>query len=194
MARIAQQIRKAYALCAQLLVEGRAELDELDDMGFDLNLPVFTVSQAAELAGVHPQTLRQYDRVGLVTPHRTGGGARRYSLRDLDRLVQAQHLSQDESINLAGITRILALQEENRQLRRQVRRLRKPAGSSIFAADADGDIVEVQRSRRARMWRREIHAHAREITAGPAAGGEPMLPAVRGLQREAATAMVVWRG
>ncbi|KAB8291951.1 heat shock protein transcriptional repressor HspR [Bifidobacterium avesanii] len=189
MARIAQQIRKAYALCAQMLVEGRAELDELDDMGFDVNLSVFTVSQAATVAGVHPQTLRQYDRVGLVTPRRTGGGARRYSLRDLDRLVQAQHLSQDESINLAGITRILALQEENRQLRRQVRRLRKPAGSSIFAADADGDIVEVQRSRRARMWRHEIHAHAREITAGPA---QSLPPAIRPAA-EAAT-MVVWRG
>ena len=194
-ARIAQQIRKAYVLCARTLVDGRMELDEADDMGFDVNLPVFTVSQAAQLAGVHPQTLRQYDRIGLVTPRRTDGGARRYSLRDIDRTVQAQRLSQDESINLAGITRILALQEENRELRRQVRRLRRPAGSSIFAADADGDIVEVQRSRRARMWRHEIHAHAREITSGPAT----MAPtdAVSGAAAEQLVlpptrAMVVW--
>lgn len=194
MARIAQQIRKAYALCAHMLTEGRAELDDLDDMGFDVNLPVFTVSQAAQAAGVHPQTLRQYDRVGLVKPQRTGGGARRYSLRDLDRLVQAQHLSQDESINLAGITRILELQEENRQLRRQVRRLRRPAGSSIFAADADGDIVEVQRSRRARMWRHEIHAHAREITAGPASQEESLLlPPALPAHAAAQTTMVVWQ-
>ncbi|NMN01052.1 MerR family transcriptional regulator [Bifidobacterium sp. DSM 109958] len=192
-AKIAQQIRKAYVLCARTLVDGRMELDEADDMGFDVNLPVFTVSQAAQLAGVHPQTLRQYDRIGLVTPRRTGGGARRYSLRDIDRLVQAQHLSQDESINLAGITRILELQEENRQLRRQVRRLRKPAGSSIFAADADGDIVEVQRSRRARMWRHEIHAHAREITAGPSSGSadaDALLPAIR--PAASGSTMVVW--
>ena len=181
-ARIAQQIRQAYALCAHTLVTERMELDEVDDLGFDIDLPVFTVSQAAELAGIHPQTLRQYDRSGLVVPQRTHGGARRYSLRDLDRLVRAQRLSQDESINLAGITRILTLEEENRQLRRQIRRMRKPAGSSIFAADADGDIVEVQCSRRARMWRHEIHAHAREITAGPDAP----------LTIPAAKSVVVW--
>ena len=99
------------------------------------------------------QTLRQYDRLGLVVPQRTEGGARRYSLRDISRLAQAQQLSQEEGINLAGITRILELEEENRELRRQVERLRKPAGSSVFAADADGGIVEVERSQRARMWR-----------------------------------------
>ena len=181
-ARIAQRIRQAYALCAHTLVTDRMELDEVDDLGFDIDLPVFSVSQAAELAGIHPQTLRQCDRAGLVVPQRTHGGARRYSLRDLDRLVRAQQLSQDESINLAGITRILTLEEENRQLRRQVRRLRRPAGSSIFAADADGDIVDLQRSRRARMWRHEIHAHAREITAGP---DEP-------LAIPSAQSMVVW--
>ena len=100
---------------------------------------------------MHPQTLRQYDRLGLVVPQRTEGGARRYSLRDISRLAQAQQLSQEEGINLAGITRILELEEENRELRRQVERLRKPAGSSVFAADADGGIVEVERSQRARM-------------------------------------------
>ena len=92
---------------------------------------------------VHPQTLRQYDRLGLVVPQRTDGGARRYSLRDISRLAKAQQLSQEEGINLAGIARILSLEEENRELRRQVERLRRPAGSSVFAADADGDIVEI---------------------------------------------------
>ena len=66
-------------------------------------------------------------------------------------------------INLAGITRILELEEENRELRRQVERLRKPAGSSVFAADADGGIVEVERSQRARMWRRQLRADARQL-------------------------------
>ena len=112
---------------------------------------------------VHPQTLRQYDRLGLVVPQRTEGGARRYSLRDISRLAQAQQLSQEEGINLAGITRILELEEENRELRRQVERLRKPAGSSVFAADADGGIVEVERSQRARMWRRQLRADARQL-------------------------------
>lgn len=79
------------------------------------------------------------------------------------RLAQAQQLSQEEGINLAGITRILELEEENRELRRQVERLRKPAGSSVFAADADGGIVEVERSQRARMWRRQLRADARQL-------------------------------
>ena len=120
---------------------------------------------AAELAHIHPQTLRQYDRLGLVVPQRTDGGARRYSLRDVSRLAHAQQLSQDEGINLAGITRILDLEEENRELRRQVARLRKPSGSSVFAADADGGIVEIERSGSARRWRRQIHVDPRALPA-----------------------------
>ena len=164
--RVEQQVRQLYEMCAIAIVAGRADLDGADEVGFDIELPVFTVGRAAELANVHPQTLRQYDRLGLVVPRRTGGGARRYSLRDVFRLVQAQQLSQEEGINLAGITRILELEEENRELRRQVERLRKPAGSSVFAADADGGIVEIERSRRARMWRRQIHVNTRELPSG----------------------------
>lgn len=108
------------------IVAGRADLDGAAEVGFDIELPVFSVGAAGELANVHPQTLRQYDRLGLVVPQRTEGGARRYSLRDISRLAQAQQLSQEEGINLAGITRILELEEENRELRRQVERLRKP--------------------------------------------------------------------
>ena len=108
---------------------------------------MFTVSQAAQIAGVHPQTLRQYDRLGLVVPQRTEGGARRYTLRDVARLAQAQQLSQDEGINLAGITHILSLQEENRQLRRQIRHLRRRLdGDSVFEAGMDGEVVEVRQS------------------------------------------------
>ena len=131
MARVAQQVRQLYEMCAVALVSGRANLDGASEVGFDVELPVFTVGRAAELAHIHPQTLRQYDRLGLVVPQRTDGGARRYSLRDVSRLAHAQQLSQDEGINLAGITRILDLEEENRELRRQVARLRKPSGSSV---------------------------------------------------------------
>lgn len=99
-------------------------------------------------------------------PQRTSGGARRYSLRDIDRLVQAQKLSQDEGINLAGITRILELQEETRQLRRQIRRMHAENDGSVFAAGRDGDIVEMQRSTSARRWRRDIHATVRELPSG----------------------------
>lgn len=74
--------------------------------------PILTVSVAAELAGMHAQTVRQYDRLGLVVAKRTRGGGRRYSLNDVDRLTEIQRLSQDEGINLAGISRIFELRDE----------------------------------------------------------------------------------
>jgi len=72
--------------------------------------PVFVISVAATLAGMHPQTLRQYDRIGLVSPGRTSGRGRRYSARDIAMLREVQRLSQDEGINLAGVKRILELE------------------------------------------------------------------------------------
>ena len=85
--------------------------------GFDLqsvgeDAPVFVISVAATLAGMHPQTLRQYDRIGLVSPGRTSGRGRRYSARDIAMLRQVQRLSQDEGINLAGVKRILELETQ----------------------------------------------------------------------------------
>lgn len=74
--------------------------------------PVFVISVAAQLAGMHAQTLRQYDRLGLVTPGRTGGGGRRYSARDVALLREVQRLSQDEGVNLAGIKRIIELESQ----------------------------------------------------------------------------------
>lgn len=72
--------------------------------------PVFVISIAATLAGMHPQTLRAYDRMGLVSPGRTSGRGRRYSARDIAMLREVQRLSQDEGINLAGVKRILELE------------------------------------------------------------------------------------
>ena len=82
--------------------------------------PVFVISVAAELAGMHPQTLRQYDRVGLVTPGRTAGGGRRYSPRDVAVLRMVQRLSQDEGVNLAGIKRIIELENEVNALQERI--------------------------------------------------------------------------
>src|SRR4051812_21881949 len=73
----------------------------------DDDTPVFVISVAAQLSGMHPQTLRQYDRLGLVTPGRTPGGGRRYSARDVALLRSVQEMSQDYGVNLAGIKRIL---------------------------------------------------------------------------------------
>jgi len=85
--------------------------------------PVFVISVAAELAGMHAQTLRQYDRLGLVTPGRTGGGGRRYSARDVALLREVQRLSQDEGVNLAGIKRIIELESHVDALRQRVAEL-----------------------------------------------------------------------
>ncbi|MFC9325236.1 heat shock protein transcriptional repressor HspR [Kitasatospora sp. NPDC057015] len=74
--------------------------------------PVYVISVAAELSGLHPQTLRQYDRLGLVCPDRTAGRGRRYSARDIQQLREVQRLSQDEGINLAGIKRIIELENQ----------------------------------------------------------------------------------
>ena len=90
----------------------------------DVDEPVFLISAAAELTGMHAQTLRQYDRLGLVVPRRRPGGGRRYSLRDIATLREIQRLSQDEGINLAGIAHILRLSREVDYLRREVERLR----------------------------------------------------------------------
>src|SRR3712207_2398434 len=120
--------------------------------GFAEDAPVFVISVAAQLAGMHPQTPRQYDRLGLVSPGRTAGRGRRYSPRDVARLREVQRLSQDEGVKLAGIKRILELQVENDGLRDELERLRDEveelrsrlsSGRRVFAAGPAGDIVAV---------------------------------------------------
>lgn len=85
--------------------------------------PVFVISVAATLAGMHPQTLRQYDRLGLVSPGRTSGRGRRYSARDIALLREVQRLSQDQGINLAGVKRILELETQVDALRARLTEL-----------------------------------------------------------------------
>ena len=85
---------------------------------------VYIISVAAEIVGMHPQTLRVYERKGLVGPYRTPGGTRRYSQVDLERLLLIQELS-NAGVNLEGIKRIIALQSDNTRLRSQVNRLRR---------------------------------------------------------------------
>ncbi len=83
----------------------------------------FMISVAAQLAGMHAQTLRTYDRLGLVTPQRTQGGGRRYSARDVELLREVQRLSQDEGVNLAGVKRIIELTNQVEALRDRVAEL-----------------------------------------------------------------------
>lgn len=110
---------------------------------------VYVISVAADLAGMHPQTLRQYDRLGLVSPARTSGQGRRYSHRDVERLRRVQALSQ-EGVNLEGIRRVLDLERQVEELERENRllRLRQAAVQRIFAAAADGEVQVLAAGRR----------------------------------------------
>ena len=81
---------------------------------------VLIISVAAKMAGMHPQTLRQYDRMGLVQPGRASGGGRRYSARDVGILREIQRLSQDDGVNLAGVKRIIELEELAHALRQRL--------------------------------------------------------------------------
>ncbi|MGW0551817.1 heat shock protein transcriptional repressor HspR [Streptomyces sp. Wb2n-11] len=127
--------------------------------------PVYVISVAAQLSGLHPQTLRQYDRLGLVSPDRTAGRGRRYSARDIQMLRQVQQLSQDEGINLAGIKRIIELENQVIALQQRVAEL---------SAAVEGAAVALQQ--------REAQVHAsyrRDL--------------VRYEDVQQASALVVWR-
>jgi MerR family transcriptional regulator/heat shock protein HspR len=114
----------------------------------DQDAPLFVISVAAQLAGMHPQTLRTYDRMGLVSPRRSAGRGRRYSSRDVARLRMIQRLSQDEGVNLEGIRRILAMEDEILELRSQLENLSEqlsesraaPPSSRFFTADPGGGV------------------------------------------------------
>lgn len=115
---------------------------------------VFVISVAAELAGMHAQTLRNYDRLGLVSPRRTRGGGRRYSRHDVELLRSVQQLSQEEGVNLAGIKAIIELKNENAALKAALeqakdenQRLQQQA-----ATNRAGELVHVPRSTAVVMW------------------------------------------
>lgn len=135
--------------------------DEIDE-----DAPIFAIAVAAELSGMHPQTLRQYDRLGLVIPARTQGGSRRYSLRHVQQLREVARMSAD-GIGLPAIIRILELEDRVRELHGRVRDLedrvrseleRRP-GARVFAAGSTGSVVPLRHGTRVRratevvVWR-----------------------------------------
>ena len=116
---------------------------------------MFVISVAAQLSGMHPQTLRQYDRLGLVNPGRTAGGGRRYSARDVVMLREVARLTQEEGVNLAGVKRIIELtaqvaelQERVTALARELELARREAVAAAAAVHASyrRDLVPVQPS------------------------------------------------
>ena len=125
--------------------------------------PVFVISVAAELAGMHAQTLRQYDRLGLVRPGRTAGGGRRYSPRDVALLREVQRLSQEDGVNLAGIKRIIELESRVEALQARVHELleelevaesRRIAAEAAVSATYRRDLVPQRRPSNALVvWR-----------------------------------------
>lgn len=139
-----------------------------DHSGFapDDDTPVFVISVAAGLAGMHAQTLRQYDRLGLVSPSRTRGGGRRYSQRDVTLLREVQRLSQEEGVSLSGIARILELEHQVDALRGRVAELsaeldavRSSAGrgTRVFSVSPTGDVYA------ARLGERPRHARSQAL-------------------------------
>ncbi len=126
-------------------------------MTMDERTPLFSITAAAELAGMHPQTLRQYDRLGLVSPTRTAGRTRRYSMKDVVLLREIQKLSA-EGLNLEGIRRILELETEVNFLRTRVRDLESAlademlarSGRRVFAAGSEGDVIPLRAGERAK--------------------------------------------
>ncbi|APZ33090.1 transcriptional regulator [Microbacterium aurum] len=136
----------------------------MPDQDIDEEAPTFAIAVAAELSGMHPQTLRQYDRLGLVVPARTQGGSRRYSLRHVKQLREVAALSA-EGMSLPAISRLIELENEARVLRRRVAELEQQLRdeldrrSRVFAAGATGSVVTLRQGARARratevvLWR-----------------------------------------
>jgi MerR family transcriptional regulator/heat shock protein HspR len=142
--------------------------------------PVYVISMAAELSGLHPQTLRQYDRLGLVSPDRAPGRGRRYSARDIERLREVQRLSQDEGVNLAGIKHIRDLQDEVSALRSRVADLE----AALAAVAATTIPVALPVNTPAQVPQQSPVAHPQPVP-------NPLLPAIPAFGRT--TALVVWR-
>ncbi|MDJ0348650.1 MerR family transcriptional regulator [Cryobacterium sp. PH29-G1] len=132
---------------------------------------VFVISTAAELAGMHPQTLRQYDRLGLVSPERTPGKSRRYSMLDVAKLREIAELG-SEGVSLEGIRRILELEDHVRGLENRLRELESTLadellnrpGRRVFAAGSAGDVISMKagtrtkRSNQIVIWRQRDHS------------------------------------
>jgi MerR family transcriptional regulator, heat shock protein HspR len=110
----------------------------------------FLISVAAELAGMHAQTLRTYDRLGLVTPRRTSGGGRRYSQHDVDLLREVQRLSQDEGVNLAGIKRVIELTNQVGALQSRLKEMAEEI--AILRGNQRRDLAVVPKSTALVVW------------------------------------------
>ena len=117
--------------------------------------PVYVISVAAELTGLHPQTLRTYDRLGLVSPGRTGGGGRRYSARDIEMLREVARLT-GEGLGLEGVRRVLDLENQVLELRQKVAELEEELASArlALAGMPNLPVPADPRAQQVMVWRR----------------------------------------
>jgi MerR family transcriptional regulator, heat shock protein HspR len=126
------------------------------ELHIESDAKVLIISVAARMAGMHPQTLRQYDRLGLVQPERTPGGGRRYSTRDVSLLREIQRLSQEDGVNLAGIKRIIELEQLAAELQQRL-------------SDLESELTEAHRQladlQAAVLSRRDLVPTSRSQTA-----------------------------
>lgn len=116
---------------------------------------VFVISVAAELSGLHPQTLRTYDRLGLVEPGRTGGGGRRYSIRDIEILRQVAKLTA-EGLGLEGVRRVLQLEHQVYALRERVGELQAELAAAHAALDTTQNLPALIADQHVMLWRRKV--------------------------------------
>ncbi len=118
------------------------------------DLPVYVISVAAELTGLHPQTLRTYDRLGLVIPGRAGGGGRRYSLHDIEQLREVARLTA-EGLGLEGVRRVLELENQVTALRLRIRELQAELAGAQAALTTPPNLpVRVSTGSQLVVWRR----------------------------------------
>ena len=115
---------------------------------------VYIISVAAELSGVHPQTLRMYERRGLLAPKRTSGNNRRYSERDIARIQMIQELTQREGISLAGVKLFIEMREQLAQMRRRTEELERELLTQVRRRRSGAEIVPL-RSVRSFLWEQE---------------------------------------
>lgn len=139
------------------------------------DLPVYVISVAAELAGLHPQTLRAYEREGLIEPSRTSGGTRRYSRRDVERLRFIKTLTQDRGLNLAGVAAVMELGGKLEQARQRIRDLEEMVRT--LAQRLQDDVEAAHKSHRFEIVKapgREVEPHPQGRRRRPAnRGGAP---------------------
>jgi MerR family transcriptional regulator/heat shock protein HspR len=134
------------------------------DVSVEADSPVYVISVAAQLSGLHAQTLRSYDRLGLVSPGRSAGGGRRYSARDIALLREVQRLSQEEGVNLAGIKRIIELEQlvaelqgRGEELLDELRAVREAAeqATAMVHRSYRRDLVPVDQRHHVVVWHPE---------------------------------------